>query len=70
VREKRLKGFAITAELVADIIAKHHDLPDDAEYRMTNYDIDRDAFVLYLSHPSFELVPECCAIPIEGRAIR
>lgn len=70
MKEKRIKGFAITSECVTDTIKNHWFasgwvIPNDVRYRSVQYDYERDTFIVFLESPEFDVVPDGSVIPVE-----
>lgn len=71
--EKRLKGFDITAEAIAETLKAYAResasifIPDDAEFVKLWFDHERDVVTVYFSHDAFHKIIEGEPIPVEGR---
>ena len=71
-RERRMLGVKFTPEFLEIILKKGKveitktPIPNDAEYQSTHYDYERDVFIAYFYHDSFDLLAEEQCIPWVG----
>lgn len=74
--DRRLAGFYVTPQMMyqvlhgwkkdGEVCLFHLDFPIDAKFISTNWEAQRQAFLMVFEHESFDIIQEGCSITINS----